>query len=1438
MAEVFVARKRGAQGTFKVLVVKRILPSFGHSRRFKAMFIEEAQLATRLNHPNVVQVYELLDAGDEGHILAMEHVEGLDLGALMSAARQAKTPIGAWLSAWIVSEAAKGLHYAHEKKDEQGAPLEIVHRDVSPQNVLLSFEGSVKITDFGIASVRMTEEQEGVIKGKFGYMSPEQARGERVDRRSDLYALGVILWECVTGRPLHGGLGGEALLDMVRSGIVEPPSVYAPDVPPELEAIIMKLLSKERESRYATGKEVTQAILRALVGAQQLIDASSLETRIVELAPPSARHQAEQDEEARTHAAAPVALGQAQSRKPPRSDAGISEVGHREPREVRHVILLSLRLGIGDALSALSDTQTRKLAPIRRMLDEMAYKRGMRFVWNEDGSARAIAGLSARHGRAPTEACSLALEAHEAIAAYAEEWEEKPSAAFSMVRGVAAGHRDLDGNLVRFVLNDPVTQLADALAEEAQPHATWIAGGLFRLVRRDFMWGETREVTLLGRSSASGVPLPAYLKAHALVRRLSKDERAREREGQLVGRELELADLHSAFHAVQRVGQQQTLWRIIVGELGIGKTALLSAFLDEVLAESTEEDLRVLRLECTPVSQEVPFGAVAELVKEATGITGDEPFEVIAERIARIGGGAAAGDASHPAVARLAEIAANTRKPGAGEEDAVDQRKALQSGLRSMLAAIALSGPMLLALDGLQWADRQSLDVFIELLRSPDPLPILVVCATRPDDRVRALLEDQVRIELDVLDTDEQVRLLEARLGVRQGVRAACQDLFPRAGGNPHFLLEMVDALLERGVLLLTEGEAADEGPALVRNESFEPRDMGAMLPSTLEQLIADRLAELPREERVVVDWLAVAGGPLGESELGDLASLVTDEPYDRLAHRGICERRGTQLEFRHPLTRDVAYAALGPDLRARMHAELGELLEQTALARGLSAAVVARHFHRGGIPSRAADYYMEAGHAARAGFQLQLATRYYRRALANLSPDDARNEVVLEALENLYRAVGNRAERVKVLGRLRRLAKTSQRPRLASLALARLARFQLDEGQLSRGLPLAQAAAALSQQAGLAALAIETEELLSEFLREMGDVQGALAACDRALAACDPRDRTGHRVSRRVYAEVLRSRGILLRRVGRVREAVDAYAEALAYARKTGARRLEARTKNAMAYAMFVQGRYEDAVVLAHESIQIDLAMGGRFQVAKTLTNIGHAYSRLGDGERADAFLRRAREAHERYSDHDSHADTLIVCAEVALEADDVSGARKFLEEAGRLIEATGNAYDSTHAKLVGAVLARAERDAHTAIQLALEARRAAENQALVSYTFYGMAVEAAARVDAGEMHAGTLLATTALGAAYTLQGCEYGLEIRALTADALKRAGSPQAPSAMQSAMDYSAAMLKTIRDKRLRRLFVTRPIVAALFDTTPIPGMMFPNDELAPASSGNTP
>jgi eukaryotic-like serine/threonine-protein kinase len=1460
MAEVFLAKKRGAEGTFKVLVVKRILPTHGASRRFRSMFVEEAHVATRLNHPNVVQVYEFFDGGDEGQLLAMEYVEGPDLGMLMSSAKKKGTRIPPWIAAWIVSEAAKGLHYAHEKKDEGGARLEIVHRDVSPQNVLLSFEGGVKIADFGIASAKLFSDETGVLKGKFGYMSPEQARGETVDRRSDLYALGVILWECLTGRPLHGGLGGEALLDIVRSGTVEPASTYVRELPAELEAITMKALSPKREERFSTGRDMSSAILRALLAKQELVDASTLEAVIGQIV---AREGAHPDSpglsvgpslglssggdksmggEGRTQAAVPIALSSLDGSSAPRPPvpegenaalAAPAESPPIGPREVRHVAVVTLRLhGLADdgKGGARDDVALAKaVQDLRVMLGEIAYKRGTRWIWDSGGDARALTGLSP-NARAASDAAWLALDTHEAICAMREDLPAAITASIGIVRGIASGRRDPLGNLVRYTLHDPASHLADVIGRATPDGRTWVASGVFRLVRREFHWSDAPTLEL---APAPGVEnLSPTMRVYALERSLSREEKvaqALSAPSDLVGRDAEKAELSAAYReAVSAPGGGAVTCRAVVGELGIGKTALVATFLAEL-----PPNARLVRAECSPVRMEVPYATMADIVRDAIGTTNDEPFEEVAAVIAYTGGGSANGDASSPMVTRLAELVTNRARAGvvvaeAGpqdDEDAQYRKKQVTDGVRNLLAAIATERPVVLVVDGLEWADKPSLELLGELTASREPLPILVVLITRAEERVAALLEGKVRIELQGLAGDQQMRLVEARLGVREGVRQVCAELLPRVGGNPFYLLEMIDALLERGALEIREGTGGEPG-ALVRTERAAAGFLA--LPHTLEQLLDNRLHELPAAERAVVDWLAIAGGPLAIADVVALTGVSGPEAVVRLCARGLCDRRGEAVDFRHPLTRDVATQALGNNDRRHMHQRLGEHLAQTSLARGLSAAIVARHLTRGEGGARAAELYLEAANAARAGYQAPLAVKYYHRALSLLPPTHPQRLNAHEALEAIYRALGRRRDRVQQIEALRRLARHLAQPRPACLALIRTARFHLDEGKLAQGLAVARRAAELAHAGHYLHWEIEAEELVSELLRELGDVQGALAASDRALAACDPKVNPG--VPPRARAEVLRSRGVLLRRVGRVREAVDVYVDAIAVFRRVDARSQEARAKNALANAMFVQGRYEDAIALLFETIRIDLSIGGRFQLAKSLGNVGQAYARVGDFPRAVAYLKRARDAHERYGDQDGRSETLVVTAEVLVEQGDLDGAEGFLKDAHALNAATGNAYDITHAAVAAAALARCRRDAKAAIHHATVARRAAESHVLVSFHFYALALEAAARVDAGEMHAATLAATTALGTVQQLQGCEYGLEIRVLCADALKRAASPQAGFAHEAAVDYATALMNAIRDPRLRRRFSERPMVAGLFEVTPVP--MLDADGRAPS------
>ena len=262
MAEVFLAKQRGIKGFEKVLAIKRILPNLTENPEFVTMFINEAKLAALLSHQNIVQIYEL-GHYENVYYIAMEYLMGKDLRTVFNQARTIGFPPSVGQVLLIFTKICSGLDYAHRKKDLNGHPLNIVHRDISPQNVLVSYEGEIKIVDFGIAKAasQTSETRAGMIKGKLAYLAPEQAWGKAVDCRSDIFAMGIVLYEMLTGQKLFTGQNEFSVLEKVREGKVDPvPSKLNPKVSPELEAILLKALAKDPKDRFQSAVDFQIAL--------------------------------------------------------------------------------------------------------------------------------------------------------------------------------------------------------------------------------------------------------------------------------------------------------------------------------------------------------------------------------------------------------------------------------------------------------------------------------------------------------------------------------------------------------------------------------------------------------------------------------------------------------------------------------------------------------------------------------------------------------------------------------------------------------------------------------------------------------------------------------------------------------------------------------------------------------------------------------------------------------------------------------------------------------------------------------------------------------------------------------------------------------------------------------------------------------------------------
>ncbi|KYF72343.1 hypothetical protein BE17_37325 [Sorangium cellulosum] len=265
MAEVFVAESAGIEGFKKQVAIKRVLPQLSKKEQFIAMFLDEARLSAHLSHSNVVSVFDI-GVGDGTYFIVMEYVDGADLRALLEHQKKVGRPMSVEVAAFMAAKMCQGLAYAHDLATADGKPLQIVHRDITPANVLITRYGEVKIVDFGLAkaSSQLAESDAGIIKGKFGYLAPETVLEQGVDQRVDIFALGIILWEMLAGRRLFLGDSDYITVRLVRDAVIPSLQQLNSEVPRELEQIIRRALARDPGARYRTARDLGRDLTRFL----------------------------------------------------------------------------------------------------------------------------------------------------------------------------------------------------------------------------------------------------------------------------------------------------------------------------------------------------------------------------------------------------------------------------------------------------------------------------------------------------------------------------------------------------------------------------------------------------------------------------------------------------------------------------------------------------------------------------------------------------------------------------------------------------------------------------------------------------------------------------------------------------------------------------------------------------------------------------------------------------------------------------------------------------------------------------------------------------------------------------------------------------------------------------------------------------------------------
>ena len=1398
MAEVFLAREPLSGGLNKILVIKKIHSALGDQPQFRQMFEDEAKVAVILNHPNIVQTFGYGQIGPT-YFLAMEHVEGVDLLRLLNAAVQSKTRLPIGLAAYLGQQVAKALDYAHRKADEYGEPLGIVHRDISPQNILVSWDGMVKLVDFGIARARHLKNDDGVVKGKFSYMSPEQASGVPVDARSDIFSMGIVLWEMTTLRSLFGGLKGRAAIEAIKRAPITLPQTVEPSIPADLSEIIMKALERDRDRRFQTARDLHRALGKFFfeLSAQegQIFESGAMAAFVSQVVPKSERLLSSQtsppEQRSRERAATPAsssALSKARGPLPGSATvkAKKSATADTMPlQENKPVVVVECVLHGATAVRSGNRARAEEaLGEFRRTIENVAYKFGAHADrmpersadWITDESFTCLLGLTVAGEDDPARGIRLGLALIETLDGISRDLSPPLRLAVGVQRGLALVTRSpgaVEGargpavaNLA-YELTGPTALIAKRLAAGAKPGEVLVGGGVYRTARSDWRFEELDSILLPPEDSSS----PSDKEQRAKVYRLIGGRKRLEAPSgaiaipQMVGRQAELAVLQSIHATV--LEKRQARHVLVLGEAGVGKRTLVDAFRRNL----DREKHLVLRAIGRPSLRDTPYALIADLMRGLLGV--DEAGETLAELLGMAGTGDAANRPNEGTSTEKLE------KP-----DAIQRRHEILTTVRRLAERLAEGRMLVILVEDLHWADSQSFDILQALIHESLDRAVLGVATARPTDRVSELSKESNALTISVgeLSQAEREELVYRRFEKRAEVEPLGQRILERAGGNPFYVNELIESLLERGVL------KSDEGSGWLR---WIKRDDPLNVPTTVEAVVASRLDRLPEDERNVIRRAALLGRLF---QVDDLQALYGKDPraaLDRLAKRGLIEAMletadpsakiaSSQYGFRNLITREVAYAGLSPDTRALLHSVAADRLRRSSFYRsGLDDAQLAAHLSSAGDRLGAGRALLSAGLYAREGAGSADAFKLLSSALEILPADALAERYQIHAeREQILRGWGKRRLQLREAYAMRRVSRALQDPLRQGESHARLALLYLEVGkhsharrEIAQSLELARAAR--DPRGESEALRIEATLLMN-----LGQNLEALELARRALSVLGAHVKTGATDERGralliSRAHALNVIGNLQVYAGRLGDAVTAYAESLVIYRHLGVRRLEAATLNNMGWALVGLGEYEEGLIHYQRSLKLAQELGDRAGIGVKLSNIGQTYADLGDFDRAHRYLDKAIEVHSALADQIGLADAYISDGQTWLREREPSRARPRLEQGLKLARETQNRYQEVRALVYLSLnLLELGEPPSEVLQMAQSALVLAKEAQIASGEVHALMVCALGHLRAGDSAAGfasSRQAVDLLDRGLTIEGPEEILHVHGQLARAI---------------------------------------------------------------------
>jgi predicted ATPase/tRNA A-37 threonylcarbamoyl transferase component Bud32 len=1192
MAEVFKAKAHGVEGFEKVLVIKRILPELGENPRFTEMFINEAKIAVTLSHANIVQVFDLGHAGGT-YFIAMEYVAGMDLNAMLKQGTQAKRPLKAELAVYIISELAKGLDYAHRRRDGEMRPLNIVHRDVSPQNILLSYEGEVKLTDFGIAKARTMVQavtELGVVKGKYAYMAPEQLLGSKLDARTDLFAAGTLFYEALSGvNPFQAGSTYDTL-QRIRSGQVTPLEKLAPDTPAEVCRIVRKCMAALPDERYPSAGHLYEELIQFLYGTGKRVGARDLAEHLAALKAgvseePSRLAQeleaafGDPDTDPDTVESGPeptrVVRGTKVGRQPRRDP---QHTPHRERSEYRDVTALVMRLAADDELG-------------QRTIETLVERFGGKVLGaleEDDPKVRSVATLFGHlnpDGRDTEHAARCALKAARAGSAAAASAGKSSSLAVGLASGrVLVDHA---GGLAKDDRYRTLMTAALKLAQEGGEGQIMVDEPAERALRSRFR--------LVPVAAASG-------QAHVLANERSMADAY----GRFVGRREPLKQIGETL-AKANQGKLRVIG--LQGDAGVGKSRLIVETMRRLGLAGHNVGLHVAQL--TPQMQETPLSAITEMLRVVLGVDEFDQEPLLRDRTTRL---------RELGLLNIEQAAVSAALGLKGENPKRGGRRPLRAALLRIIRKLAEDRLTIFTWDSAEYLDEESFGIIDDMLRSITDARVAMILSYRPGYQPRWVdLPGFREIQLPALEDDDVAKLVATRLGAEEIPFELLREVTTKSGGNPLYVEEYLKALQEAGTVSFRDGQVG-----------YDPKAAAVDVPKTLRGIVASRVARLGATPRYLLQVAAIVGERFNPEIVAGAAEEDVATLLDMLAQpelEGITHGRGTaEYGFAHDLVRQVLMESITLQARREIHAAVAATLERLYPE------------HSAELAGKLARHFREAGETQRAVEQLAIQAERLERDGALDGAMDAIEEAIeilatapgelLETRLKLYLRVAELCFRNRSLSRGASIMEKALKVAEARRAEPYIARFSLWRGRMLVAASRVEEGRRWLDQAMHVARGLTDRELSRDVFVATADANARSGEFENAVGYL----REAHQLSREsgdLEAEVrcLLPLALTFARMGdhnsalatlvQVKQLADALADPMVTCHVY---RLESQ--------IYYHARDQvKSAAAAAKAVEVAREAGLPYETALNAHNMGEAYLRQGDHRRAFSALRTSYE-------------------------------------------------------------------------------------------------------------------------------------------------------------------------------------------------------------------